>query len=164
MNIHPVGSTGHVRKLLLAATIPTIFSLSGPVSAEPTSRCNETILTGVYVYSATGFTRAPNSPPGTPWVPKGILEVLEFHGDGTLDTPRVTVANPFGDSGDILQPPTGAPGEYSINEDCSGTVHFFDAGNVTFSIHVQAPRGDTIQMIQTNPADNVFVGTANLSW
>ena len=164
MKRRPVGSTSHVGKLLLAATIPTILCLSGYASADPTNRCNEGILKGIYVFAATGFTRAPNSPPGTPWVPKGILEVLEFHGDGTLDTPRVTVANPFGDSGDILQPPTGAPGEYSINEDCSGTVHFFDAGNVTFSIHVQAPRGDTIQMIQTNPADNVFVGTANLSW
>ncbi len=54
--------------------------------------------------TASGFTRVPGSEPGTPWVPKAIVEALQFNGDGTLTTPGVTVANPFGDSGDILHP------------------------------------------------------------
>jgi hypothetical protein len=81
--------------------------------------------------------RPPSSIPGTLWTPKAILEVIEFDGDGALSTPKVTVANPFGDTGLIMQPPNGgAPGEYVVNDDCTGTVHFFDANNVTFSILV----------------------------
>ena len=71
---------------------------------------------------------------------------------------RVTVANPFGDLGNVAQPPSGAPGLYSINEDCSGTVQFLDANNVTYKIFVDPPQGHTIWMIQTNPANNVFQG------
>jgi hypothetical protein len=89
-----------------------------------------------------------------------ILEVLQFNSDGTLTTPSVTVANPFGDTGAMLQPGAGAPGSYSINDDCTGTVHFFDASNVTFKIYVDPPRSDTIWMIQTNPANNVSQGVA----
>jgi hypothetical protein len=122
-------------------------------------------LTGHYVFTASGFTRVPGSVPGTPWVPKAILEILHFNGDGTLTTPAVTVANPFGDSGDVLQPPSGgAPSSYRINEDCTGTVLFFDASNVTFKIYIDPPRGDTIWMIQTNPENNVFQGTAQRVW
>jgi hypothetical protein len=87
--------------------------------------------------------------------------VLHFNGDGTLTTPSVTVANSFGDLGTILQPPSGgAAGSYSINDDCSGTVQFLDANNVTFKIYVDPPQGDTLWMIQTNPANNVFQGSA----
>jgi hypothetical protein len=102
--------------------------------------------------------------PGTPWVPKAILEVLHFNGDGTLATPAVTIANPFGDTGNILQPPSGANGLYSINADCTGTVQFLDATNATFKIQVDPPQGDTIWMIQTNPANNVFQGSATRVW
>lgn len=144
-----------------AAALSLILCLPGLAAADPTSRCKEDILRGQYVFTATGFTRAPNSAPGTPWVPKAIIEVLHFNGDGTLTTPSVTVANPFGDVGNILQPPSGgAPGSYSINDDCSGTVQFLDANNVTFKIYVDPPQGDTLWMIQTNPANNVFQGSA----
>ena len=142
------------------AAIPLILCLPGLAAADPTKKCNDNILKGQYVFTATGYTRPPGSGPGTPWVPKAILEVLQFNGDGTLTTPAVTVANPFGDSGAILQPGAGAPGTYSINEDCTGTVQFSDPAGVTFKIFVDPPRGDTIWMIQTNPANNVFQGTA----
>lgn len=94
------------------------------------------------------------------FLPGPCLEVLHFNGDGTLSTPAVTVAKPFGDTGAILQPPSGASGVYLINADCSGTVQFLDATNATFKIQVDPPQGDTIWMIQTNPANNVFQGSA----
>ncbi len=147
-------------KRMLAPTLALILCLPGLAAADPTKKCKDDILKGQYVFTASGFTRPPASGPGTPWVPKAILEVLHFNGDGTLSTPRVTVANPFGDTGNILQPGSGADGSYSINGDCSGTVQFFDAANVTFKIVVDPPRGDTIWMIQTNPANNVFQGSA----
>lgn len=147
-------------KTSLAATLPLILCLPGLAAADVTKKCRDDILQGQYIFAATGFTRPSASGPGTPWVPKAILEVLHFNGDGTLSTPAVTIANPFGDSGNILQPPAGADGVYSVNADCSGTVHFLDATNATFKIQVDPPRGDTIWMIQTNPINNVFQGSA----
>lgn len=140
--------------------ITAILCLPALASADPASKCKDDILKGQYVFTATGFTRPATSLAGTPWVPKAILEVLHFNGDGTLTTPVVAVANPFGDSGTVLQPPAGAPGLYSINDDCSGSVQFLDANNATFKIYVDPPRGDTIWMIQTNPTQNVFQGRA----
>lgn len=147
-----------------AVTLSLILCLPGLAVADPTKRCRDDILKGQYVFTANGFTRAPDSAPGTPWVPKAIIEVIQFNGDGTLTTPALTVANPFGDFGNILQPPSGAPGVYLINDDCSGTVQFLDASNLTFKIYVEPPKGhtkaNTIWMIQTNPANNVFQGSA----
>jgi hypothetical protein len=134
--------------------------LPGFAAAQSSNQCKAEMLKGQYVFTANGFTRAPNSAPGTPWVPKAILEIIVFNGDGSLTSPTVTLANPFGDLGQILQPPSGAPGAYIVNEDCTGRIHFFDANGVMFNIYVEPPRGDTIQMIQTNPANNVFQGTA----
>jgi hypothetical protein len=147
-----------------AAAIPLILCLPGFTAAAPTQRCTDNVLEGQYVFTASGFTRPPTSVPGTPWVPKAIVEVLHFNGDGTLSTPALTAANPFGDLGNVLQPPAGAPGSYSINDDCTGTVQFFDAASVAFKIYVDPPRGDTIWMIQINPVNNVFQGTATRVW
>lgn len=146
------------------ATLSLILCLPGFAAAQPTNGCKDDILKGQYLFTASGFTRPPGSAPGTPWVPKAIIEVIQFNGDGTLTTPALTAANPFGDLGNILQPPSGAPGVYSINDDCSGTVQFFDASNVTFRIYVEPPKGNTkgatIWMIQINPDNNVFEGSA----
>ena len=148
-----------------AAAFSLILCLPGLAAADPTKRCTNDILKGHYVFTASGFTRPPDSAPGTPWVPKAILEVLQFNGDGTLSTPALAVANPFGDLGNILQPPSGgASGTYTINEDCTGTVQFADAGSVAFKIYVDPPQGATIWMIQTNPNNNVFQGSAQRVW
>lgn len=143
-----------------AAALSLLLCIPALAIAESRNRCNHEMLKGQYIFSATGFTRAPGSGPGTPWVPKAIVEVIQFNGDGTLTTPALTAANPFGDLGSILQPPAGgAPGVYSINDDCSGTVQFADAANVTFKIYVERG-GNRLWMIQTNPANNVFQGSA----
>jgi len=143
------------------ATLPLILCLSGLAAADPTKKCKDDILKGQYVFAASGFTRPANSLPGAPWFPKAILEVLHFNGDATLSTPAVTIANPFGDLGNIVQPPSGgANGTYSINDDCTGTVQFADATGAAFKIYVDPPQGDTIWMIQTNPTNNVFQGSA----
>lgn len=94
-------------KALLAATLPLMLCLPGLAAAGVTNVCSDDILQGQYVFTASGFTRPPASAPGTAWVPKAILEVFHFNGDGTLSTPVLAVANPFGDSGNILQPPSG---------------------------------------------------------
>lgn len=147
-----------------ATSLALLLGVPGFAAADPTSRCSNDILVGHYVFTASGFTRPPNSTPGTPWVPKAIVEVLHFNGDGTLSTPALTVANPGGDLGAILQPPSGAPGTYAINEDCTGTIQFQDAAGVAFKIFVDPPQGDTIWMIQINPSQNVFQGSAKRVW
>src|SRR5262245_37656822 len=139
-----------------AAIFLPILCLPGLAAAQPTNRCkDDNILKGTYVFTASGFTRPPTSPPGTPWVPKAILEVLQFNGDGTLSTPAVTVANPFGDSGAIPHG-SGAAGVYSINDDCTGTVQCSDGNSVTYNIYVDPPQGNTSWMIETNPVNNVI--------
>lgn len=149
---------------LAALLLPLFLGLPGLAAADPTNRCGDTVLRGEYAFTASGFTRAPGSVQGTPWVPKAILEILHFNGDGTLTTPAVTVANPFGDTGAVMQPPSGAPGVYTVNADCTGTVQFLDPNNVTYRIYVDPPRGESIRMIQTNPANNVFQGVAQRAW
>jgi len=146
------------------ASVAFILCLPSIAAADVTNRCKDTILRGHYIFTATGYTRPPSSGPGTLWVPKAIVEVLHFNGDGTLSTPALTVANPFGDTGGILQPPAGADGVYSINADCTGTVEFFDAASVAFTIYVAPPRGESFWMIQVNPANNVFQGSGKRLW
>lgn len=149
---------GRSMALALALCVPAASAYGIPLG-----KCSNAQLNGRYVFNASGFTRAPGSVAGTPWVPKAILEVLQFNGDGTVLTPMVTAANPFGDTGGIMQPPGGAPGTYAVNADCTGTLRFLDPSNVTFTIFVEN-FGATIRMIQTNPANNVFEGTARRSW
>ena len=152
-------------KRKIATILPLILCISGLADANPTRRCNDNILKGQYVFTASGFTRAPDSAPGTPWVPKAAVTVMQFNGDGTLSTPSLNLANPFGDLGNFVSPPSGgAPGSYSINDDCTGTIQFFDPANVMYKIYVDPPRGDTIWMIQSNPANNVFQGSAKRVW
>lgn len=147
-------------KVLLqrAGMIAAIAMLPATAIAEG---CGAEMLVGKYVYNATGFTRPPSSGPGAPWVPKAILQIVSFNGDGTVTAPMVTLANPFGDTGNVLQLPAGgAPGAYVVNEDCTGKIHFFDAVGVMYTIYVEPPRGDTIWMIQTSPPNNVSQGAA----
>jgi hypothetical protein len=74
-----------------AAALPLMLCLPG-LAAAADFKCRTELLRGQYVFTATGFTRPANSMPGTPWVPKAILEVLQFNGDSTLTTPTLTVA------------------------------------------------------------------------
>lgn len=128
--------------------------------AAAAADCSAALLKGKYVYNSTGFTRPAGSTPGTPWVPKAIVQLLVFNGEGGVTTPTITVANAFGDTGTLLAPPTGgAPGAYIVNDDCTGKIHFFDAVGVMYSIYVD-PAGETVYMIQTNPLNNVSQGTA----
>lgn len=147
-------------KVLWATMLPLVLCLHGPAAADPAKKCNDSLLKGQYALTASGFTRPPPSGPGTPWTPKAVLQVLQFNGDGTLSAPVLTLANPFGDSGAILQPPAGADGSYTVNEDCTGTMQFFDAAGVSYRIFVSPPRGEKVWMIQTNPSNNVMQGSA----
>jgi len=130
------------------------LALPGWAVADSPGRCGLETLKGTYVFTASGFQRPPGSIPGTPWLPKAIIEILQFNGDGTVSSPEVIVANPpfpVFDGGVISAPAPGANGAYSLGAyslgaDCSGGVQFFDAHNVSFHIRV-TDRGESIQML-----------------
>ncbi|WP_449426231.1 hypothetical protein [Rhodanobacter lindaniclasticus] len=88
-----------LRTLLASSSALLALALCSPAFAHnaPWKKCGNHQLNGRYVFTASGFTRAPAAPPGSPWVPKAILEVLQFNGNGGVLTPAITAANPFGD-------------------------------------------------------------------
>jgi hypothetical protein len=84
-------------------------------------------------------------------LPKAIQEAIEFNGDGTLTVPAVTLS-----VNGIVSHPPGAPGNYTTEANCSGTLTF--SSGPTYDI-VVALDGKTVWMFQTNP-NTVFQGTA----
>jgi len=116
-------------------------------SLEPQERaCTLRTLRGSYLFTATGFNIV-----GGVALPKAIQEAIEFNGDGTLTVPAVTLSV----NGNVSHPP-GAPGNYTAEADCSGTLTF--SSGPTYDI-VVALDGKTVWMFQTN-LNTVFQGTA----
>jgi hypothetical protein len=119
---------------------------SGFAAAEGERRaCTVRTLRGSYVFAATGF----NIVGGVPQ-PKAIVEVLAFHGDGTLDVPAATVSL----NGVIIRS-LPSSGTYTVEDDCTGTITL---NGPTFDIFF-SKFGDAVSMIQTNP-NTVFQGLA----
>jgi hypothetical protein len=119
--------------------------------------CTLATLTGTYVFIATGYTIVTSGfptgkGPSTVPQPKAIVEGIDFDGEGTLTVPAVSLSL----NGVILPNTVGSNGEYTVNDNCTGTITF-DSGP-TFDI-VIAPNGKECYMIQTN-ANNVLAGVA----
>ena len=100
------------------------------------------------MFSATGF----NIVGGVPQ-PKAIVEVIVFHGDGTLEVPAATVSL----NGVIIRS-LPSFGTYTVEDTCVGTITL---NGPTFDMFL-SPDGDDISMIQTNP-NTVFQGLATRS-
>ena len=107
--------------------------------------CTERTLRGSYVFSASGFNIV-----GGVQQPKAIVEVIVFHGDGTLEVPVATVSI----NGFIIRS-LPSSGIYTVEANCSGTITL---NGPTFDIFF-SPDGDVISLIQTNP-NTVFQGLA----
>jgi len=123
------------------------LGLSGVARADSDCLLENKTLRGSYVFAAKGY----NVVSGVPQ-PKAIIELIVFNGDGTLMTPAVSRSI----NGVISRAAAGAPGTYTVDVGCTGTISF-SSGQV-FDIYV-SPKGDTIWMIQANQ-DTVFQGTA----
>jgi hypothetical protein len=107
--------------------------------------CTERTLRGSYVFSATGFNIV-----GGVQQPKAIVEVIAFHGDGTLDVPAATVSL----NGAIIRS-LPSSGTYTVEDNCLGTITF---NGPTYDMFLSKD-GDDISMIQTN-TNTVFQGLA----
>lgn len=140
-------------RALAAAAVALAAGLALPQPAAAagatTVSCSAKSLRGVYEFRASGFTIVNGAA-----VPKAIIETLVFDGRGNVQTPHVSISF----NGNIVQPPMGASGIYSIEPNCKGTLTFADAGTVSFDLHVH-PTGKSAAMLQTNPG-NVMQGEA----
>jgi hypothetical protein len=136
-------------RFLLAAAMA--LAVSGVARAQELDACSKSTLSGLYVFTASGF----NIVSGVPQ-PKAIVELIRFNGDGTLNNPWTTVSI----NGAITQhphpPDLAGTGSYSVGADCTGTLHFDTGPNYDFFVGFNSTE---IQMIQTN-SNTVFQGKA----
>lgn len=108
------------------------------------AECGLQTLRGSYVFAATGY----NIVAGVP-VPKTIVELLDFEGDGTVTVTGGTLSV----NGIVTQNLAGV-GVYTLGADCKGTLTFTGP---RFDLFVDHP-GKQALMLQTNPG-TVFQGT-----
>jgi hypothetical protein len=110
--------------------------------------CTLKTVRGTYVFAATGHTIVSGVPQ-----PKAIVEVIEFHGDGTLSVPAATRSV----NGVVARSLPGGTGGYTVEAGCAGTISF--DGGPSFDVFI-SPKGGVLWMIQTGPPGSVFQGTA----
>jgi hypothetical protein len=130
------------RQSLVAAAMA--LGLSSVALAD--TDCTLKTLRGSYVFAAKGYTIVAGVPQ-----PKGIVEVINFNGNGTLSVPAATRSV----NGVVARTPPGGTGTYTLDADCTGTITF---DGPLFDIFI-SPNGEMLWMIQTNPG-TVFQGTA----
>ena len=142
------------RQIIKPLVAVAIFSVVGGAAQardddEKGKGCNSSTLNGLYAFRASGF----NVVSGVAQ-PKAIIELINFHGDGTLDVPEATVSI----NGVIGRSPPGGTGTYTLQHDCTGSLEFHAPGP-TYDIFVGLTASD-LYMIQTGPSAPVFQGTA----
>jgi hypothetical protein len=137
-------------RTLIAVTMA--LGMSGVAWAQDDTqgkKCKPSTLRGSYIFTASGFNIV-----GGVSQPKTIVELIDFHGDGTVSVPGGTLSI----NGVVTQiPPTGV-GEYTLETDCTGSLAF--VSGPSFNIFI-VPDGKNGWMIQTNP-NTVFQGTLTL--
>lgn len=137
--------------VFLSAAIALATGLAAPTAAvandDDVVSCSTRTLRGVYQFRASGFNIVNGAA-----VPKAIIETLVFDGRGNVLTPEISLSA----NGNIIQPPQGAPGVYTVDADCTGTLTFGDG--IMFDLQV-SPYGKTVNMLQTNPG-TVMQGAA----
>ena len=133
-----------IRTAILALTIGAPAAIPSLVLAQ-SPPCRQEALAGLYVFSASGHTLVAGVA-----VPKAIVEVIRFNGDGTLSVESATVSI----NGIITQVPHGGTGLYTVDASCRGTLTFTPGPDFDL---VASPLGRQAWLIQTNP-NNIFRG------
>lgn len=135
-----------MRTLIALALAGTMSNVAWAGDEGLGKQCDSKTLRGSYVFTASGFNIT-----GGVAQPKAIVELIEFHGDGTLSvTGGVASIN-----GVIMPIGTTGVGNYTLGPDCNGTLNFVPGPS--FSLFVDAD-GKNGWMIQTN-GNTVFQGT-----
>ena len=118
-------------------------------AGQDEAKCSLATLKGLYMFAESGYLTVSGS-----LVPEGVTGKAIFHGNGSFDS-LATIST----GGDIV-PGDAAPGTYTLNSDCTGTVTVLmkaPAPDVHLDIFV-APDGDEIFNIETDPG-TVLSGT-----
>lgn len=129
-----------------------ILGVTGVAPADPEHKCRDSMLNGLYVFTASGFGNVSPGPPQ----PQAIVELIRFNGDGTVDVPggRISV------NGLIF--PTISTGTYTtptpVDTGCESTLTFDSPGNPALYIFIPS-HANALQMILINP-NTVFQGSA----
>lgn len=139
------------QSVLLSMTLALSGTVALPTNARAgdAEECGANTIRGVYLFHASGFNIVNGAA-----LPKAIIEKLVFDGEGNVSTPAVSVSV----NGTIVQPPQGAPGVYTVDGDCTGTLTFADAPGNMFALQIK-PTGSEMNMLQTN-TNTVMQGTA----
>jgi hypothetical protein len=118
-------------------------------AGESEGGCTLATLRGLYMFAQSGYVTISGS-----LVPQGVTGKAVFYGNGKFDS-LATIS-----IGGTIIPDDAAPGTYTLNSDCTGTVTVLmkaPTPNVHLDIFV-APDGDKFFTIQTDPG-NVLSGT-----
>jgi hypothetical protein len=143
------------RAVLLAGSVlvtAMILAMASVAPADAGDKCNDSMLDGLYVFTASGFGNVSPGPPQ----PKAIIELIRFHGDGTVSVPggRVSV------NGVIINAAGPGTATYTtpvpVDEGCESTLTF--SSGPTHYMFIP-PDAKTLQFIQINP-NTVFQGSA----
>ena len=135
------------RSLLLAAMA---LGLTGIASVSAGEKCKDSMLRGLYVFTATGSTGVS---PG-PATPIAIIELIRFYGDGTADTVggRVSVG------GAVF--PAASPGSYTpptpVDIGCESVLAFSAPPNP--SLYLFIPPDAKILQAMLITGSSVFQG------
>jgi hypothetical protein len=130
------------------------MALSTPVTARPAADahgCSVEMLRGLYLWTFDGYENF-----GGNFVPKAVMQGLQFNGDGTT-------FNTFGTvniGGTIIIDATGGVGTYTVAPDCTGTLSII--GGPSFNIYV-GPGAQQVWTTETSPnaaGIGLSVGTA----
>ena len=108
--------------------------------------CSVHMLKGLYLWTFDGYENF-----GGNFVPKAIMQGLQFNGDGTT-------FNPFGTvniGGTIIIDATGGVGTYTVAADCTGTLSI--TNGPTFNMYI-GPGAKQLWITQTNVGSGDFTG------
>lgn len=152
MNVTGSGIFAPRKQFLMSAALVLAGGLTVPSIASATEdveggACSAKTLRGVYMFRASGHAIVNGAA-----LPKAIIETLVFDGLGNVSTPEISLSI----NGNIVQPPQGSPGIYTVDADCTGTLTFGDG--IMFDLQI-GPGGKLVNMLQTNPGQ-VMQGAA----
>jgi hypothetical protein len=132
--------------LLAAALLVTamILAMASVAPADPGDKCKDSMLDGLYVFTASGFGNVSPGPPQ----PQAIVELIRFNGDGSVNVPggRISVNGAIFTTG----PSTGTyTTPTPVDTGCESILTFADPPHPTLYIFI--PRdAKTLQMILIN--------------
>jgi hypothetical protein len=133
----------------LAAIAALVLSGAAWAGGTDDFGCSNATLRGLYLFAQSGYTTVNGS-----LVPESVTGKDFIYGNGKLDS-LATIS-----VGGTIIPNDAAPGTYTVNSDCTGTltIHMTPpVADVHLDIFV-APNGSEYFTIQTDPG-NVLSGT-----